>query len=140
MTMKFHSTAFNYLNSSPSAGLQPVETVGSESWQEDSCTGSSLDLGSESISDSHGSFEWVAKHHFQHYLNRVSRQLHRHLGTCSSRMPHHRGGCKVPQECPQYGTKSHRWKLQQHSHRGRPRRFYFGHPWIAMDTSDPQLF
>jgi hypothetical protein len=57
--MKFCSTASNYLNSFPSAGLQPVVTTGSESWQEDYNTVSSLDLGSERISDAHGSFVWL---------------------------------------------------------------------------------
>jgi hypothetical protein len=35
--MKFHTTASNYLNSFPSASLRPVETAGSEAWEEDYC-------------------------------------------------------------------------------------------------------
>jgi hypothetical protein len=58
--MKFHSTASNYLGSFPSASLRPVENAGSESWQEDSSTVSSLDLGSECISDAQKYYEKYA--------------------------------------------------------------------------------
>jgi hypothetical protein len=49
--MKFHNAATNYVDSFPSARLRPVETAGSEAWEEDIATVSSLDLGSEPIPD-----------------------------------------------------------------------------------------
>jgi hypothetical protein len=49
--MKFHNAVTNYLDSFPSADLRPVEIAGGETWEEDSATVSSLDLGSESTPD-----------------------------------------------------------------------------------------
>jgi hypothetical protein len=57
--MKFHNAVTKYLDSFPSADLRPVETAGGETWEEDSATVFSLDLGSESTPDLHGSFEWL---------------------------------------------------------------------------------
>jgi hypothetical protein len=59
--MKFHNAVTYYLDSFPSADLRPVEIAGGETWEEDSATESSLDLGSESTPDLHGSFEVVLK-------------------------------------------------------------------------------
>jgi hypothetical protein len=50
--MKFHTTAYYYLDPCPNVSLRP-ETAGSEAWEEDSSTVSSLDLGSKSIADQH---------------------------------------------------------------------------------------
>jgi hypothetical protein len=41
----------SYQDSFPSADLRPVEIAGGETWEEDSTTVSSLDLGSESTPD-----------------------------------------------------------------------------------------
>jgi hypothetical protein len=80
----------------------------------------------------------VAKHHFQHHLDRVSRQHHRRFESCCSRMPHHRGVCKVSQECTQLGTKSHCRKLQTTLLSGTPEKILLrspmdrhGHQWPA---------
>jgi hypothetical protein len=57
--MNFHNAITYYLDYFHSADLRPVEIAGGETWEEDSATESSLDLGSESTPDQHGSFEWL---------------------------------------------------------------------------------
>jgi hypothetical protein len=49
--MKFDNMITYYLDSFHSADLRPVEIAGGETWEEDSATESSLDLGSESTPD-----------------------------------------------------------------------------------------
>jgi hypothetical protein len=49
--MQSHTTATNYLDPFPSAGLRPLETAGSEAWEEDSSTVSSIDLGSDLVTE-----------------------------------------------------------------------------------------
>jgi hypothetical protein len=135
--MNFRTIAADHLVPFPSDSLLPVDPAGSEAWEEDILAVSSLDLRTDSFTDQHGSFEWLPSITFSitstESQDTYTTAFEDALAACLTRE-------EAAQECPQCGIESHRWKLQQYPHRGRPRRFYFGHPWIAMETCDSSLF